>query len=887
MAGRNSNLNNNANSNRRGPTPSSLTVPSSQSPHLAPSPHVKQTISVEEWERKAPLSDLQLRSVEKVAKAGEIVPLPLKFVEDLDSRSNPSTPIPGRPTNKYLTQHVKDISRPGTPGSPGTPRGIVGGLPHALHPTHPVQTPQQFYDWFALIDRSVAHSQEAHYRAHLASLDSHLGVCDLLLQRIEEIETDVEGMLEGWRGVEEGGKSLKGACERLLEERDNLLALMEDIGSHLDYFQELEHATRMLNHPGESLIFQPDFHYMVERVDICIDFLKAHRHYREAEVYLLRFQQCMTRAMTLIKMNFVGSLRALSSEISKRIIENDVSSTAQHHLLYTRFRTVATKVGPLLAELERRAQAYPDELGSLLAECHSAYFSTRRSLLVPRIMEEIKGLDPGRSELVELTRSGCSYLKQLCTDEFNLYREFFSTAQGQLYQYLETLCDLLYDDLRPRILHEPRLTVLCEVCTVLQALMVLDATSTSSAHSAASSSATSSDDDEDDSDQESDEDESIGKRLHTGHLLKMVLQDAQTRLFFKAQAVVQSEIRHYVPSVEDLKWPDILVDASKPPSSALLQEKQSTSQIFQNVPALERQDLWYPTLRRTVWVLSQLRDFVKPAIFEDIAQEALGVCRVSLLNASDAIMAQQQQGREKVLDSALFLVRHLLILKEVLASLEFGGLSAPTLVGAGGGMTETLTNMFNRTTSLLPEGLFASLGVTRGPESDLRGVRIEIDQSLRKACEDVIAGAANPVSEPLEAWVVRAKSLRGEASSTRPVSTAAPPPTASREPIATAGANSQALEAHFLESLQRDLRSGVARVKLYLEDERTVKILLEHVVDRISDVYERFGDSMFTAKSSGAGSGEGLDILSSSRLKDMLKEACGDSGPGLLASSSS
>lgn len=50
---------------------------------------------------------------------------------------------------------------------------------------------------------------------------------------------------------------------------------MEDIGSHLEYFQELEHATRMLNHPGESLIFQTDFHYMVERVDICIEFLKG------------------------------------------------------------------------------------------------------------------------------------------------------------------------------------------------------------------------------------------------------------------------------------------------------------------------------------------------------------------------------------------------------------------------------------------------------------------------------------------------------------------------------------------------------------------------------------------------------------------------------------
>jgi hypothetical protein len=28
--------------------------------------------------------------------------------------------------------------------------------------------------------------------------------------------------LEGWRGVEEGGKNLQGACERLLQERVRL-----------------------------------------------------------------------------------------------------------------------------------------------------------------------------------------------------------------------------------------------------------------------------------------------------------------------------------------------------------------------------------------------------------------------------------------------------------------------------------------------------------------------------------------------------------------------------------------------------------------------------------------------------------------------------------------
>ena len=36
------------------------------------------------------------------------------------------------------------------------------------------------------------------------------------------------------------------------------------------------------------------------------------------------------------------------------------------------------------------------------SKCHAAYFSARKGLLVPRLVEEIRGLDPARTELVEL-----------------------------------------------------------------------------------------------------------------------------------------------------------------------------------------------------------------------------------------------------------------------------------------------------------------------------------------------------------------------------------------------------------------------------------------------------------------------------------------------------
>lgn len=54
------------------------------------------------------------------------------------------------------------------------------------------------------------------------------------------------------------------------------MEMTEAIGQRLQYFQELESATRMLNHPGESLVLQVDFLYMVERVDLCIEYFKHH-----------------------------------------------------------------------------------------------------------------------------------------------------------------------------------------------------------------------------------------------------------------------------------------------------------------------------------------------------------------------------------------------------------------------------------------------------------------------------------------------------------------------------------------------------------------------------------------------------------------------------------
>ena len=78
----------------------------------------------------------------------------------------------------------------------------------------------------------------------------------------------------------------------------------------------------------------------------------------------------------------------------------------------------------------------------------------------------------------------------------------------------------------------------------------------------------------------------------------MVLQDAQTRLFFKAQSVIQSEIRYYMPTAQDLAYPDKLVGkfrffflsqtfsetrvaAQGTPTGYRIREEQSFSRLFE------------------------------------------------------------------------------------------------------------------------------------------------------------------------------------------------------------------------------------------------------------------------------------------------------------------
>lgn len=288
-------------------------------------------------------------------------------------------------------------------------------------------------------------------------------------------------------------------------------------------------------------------------------------------------------------------------------------------------------------------------------------------------------MDPSNSDLVKLARSGCAYLRNVCMSEWTLFRDFFAySGQEEVYRYLETMCDYLYDSLRPRILHETKLEVLCELCNVLQALIALDGDEG---------------DDEVVDDQQEGESEGLALRgmrkgdatitedsfdftlansstarranqsgnlaeedgllpppgsLRFSELLSTVLQDTQTRLVFRAQYVIESEVLHYSPKPEDLDYPGKLQKKRKAMALSKGKGRESKTALSlsqwqkehggQNamgiveedgvvefkLPPEEVMEDWYPTLRKTLWILSKLHSYVNvsPANSSDVEDVA-------------------------------------------------------------------------------------------------------------------------------------------------------------------------------------------------------------------------------------------------------------------------
>jgi hypothetical protein len=424
----------------------------------------------------------------------------------------------------------------------------------------------------------------------------------------------LSSLSDSFKVVEAQTDAFRTQCEGLIEDQKRITKLADDMEQNLRYYLYLEPTTKRLNAPGAGKIVRGnEFVEMLANLDSCLEYMQAHAKHREAETYRSRYRLLLTRALTLIRVHFTEALREIAADVAKRIADRQLNDTTMSALLYAKFRVGAPELKAIGMEIQKRAVlpvgAAPGaeaEYQSLMNELYQSYSTTRGRLILPIVTKKIGEIAQAPStstDLVAFARSSISYIRGICFDECDLWREWFE-GDGGLYDFLEAVCEPLYDHLRPRTIHETQILKLCELCTMIQTRYM---------------------------EEEEEEDSPIeANKLDFSIIVHPALEDAQNRLVFLSLAILRDDIERYKPKPEDLEYPrksakqnttggrsnqPVLSGKKQPKTEApptSLQPKTPTvvedddpdSRWSFNTDAAYKD--WYPTLRKAIWLLSKI-----------------------------------------------------------------------------------------------------------------------------------------------------------------------------------------------------------------------------------------------------------------------------------------
>ncbi|XP_062521592.1 conserved oligomeric Golgi complex subunit 3-like isoform X2 [Corticium candelabrum] len=582
-----------------------------------------------------------------------------------------------------------------------------------------IETAQQFFAWYQRVE--VAHSQqeESKYTSCIEQLTEYRKHCDTVLQGVSATLERLEEMQKQQLAVSTKTNALHEACDQLLQDQTKLVNVAESIRSKLAYFDEVEELSQKLNSSTFS-VSDPTFVPKLTRMDECIAFLASHPSFKELPVYQVRFQQCLHRALSLIRVHVVNQLKGITQQVqpTKGVIVHHTDSAFT--LYYGKFRTVAPRIKSLMEQVEQRCRV-DQQYMSLLQECQQCYVAQRQHLLIPTVTVTLQMLlkEHNRDHCL-LFRGGCSFMVRLCQDEHQLYYHFFSLHSAALESLLDSLSCLLYDVLRPHIIHIHHLETLAELCSILKVEMLEDHVQQKPAELSV-----------------------------FGSVVAQMLEDIQERLVYRAQLYVNTDIKSYNPSPGDLAYPEKLQVEMKTSKGKRGSTSLESGSEGYDLAAADQPGMWYPTLRRTLMCLSKLYRCINKPIFEGIAQEALAECIQSLKVASNAIVS-----KKSAIDGQLFLIKHLLILKEQIAPFDVTfavkevSLDFTKLRVAAKGLLSQGSRLF----ALNQQNAFLEFLLEGQPQltENYLDSKKDVDNQLKRLCEEFIETVSHFLAESLK-----------------------------------------------------------------------------------------------------------------------------------------
>ncbi|CAE8658236.1 unnamed protein product, partial [Polarella glacialis] len=565
----------------------------------------------------------------------------------------------------------------------------------------------------AEVSRMRRRASQASWQRGLLWLRQLQGSCR---DAAEELNQLLAGLTELEQQHQEVGKksaTLRRLCEAGLSRQDQLGSFADGISQRLEVLGSAAEIARVLDRGDELLAAPAELASLLDRLEESAAYTESRYDFSEAKSCLNQFDHLRTRACIMLRANLQRGLERAESQVQELLWELSEESSVDTQIFYTAFQVAAPSFRPLMAILRQRMGSHV-QYAATLEELEAFMASLRIRLVGDVVAAHLTSLleDPhvaAQSQLAKVVRQTGSYMLDTASRELRCFEAFFEVRHPQdaLKRLLEHLGGLFYETTKVAVLEAQSSSAVLEMVEVIRTDLL----------------------------------EPYQQQVATLEpALTAVLRllcDAQQRLgvLARKELALGLEGGSSVVDPRDLDYP---------------------AALFQAVGSGLRPGR-LPALDRSLSVLATTYHVLEASAFEALAREAVSCCVASLQRVARHLAQRSLQSHWashllRLLDAQLFLIRHLLVLREQIAAFEYDTLAA------GGGSSSSSSRSSGASGPFLSAFSQISSSQLRRSQA-MRNSFIESE--LESSCEAVVIELAALLCRPLALHRAKAPSGQG------------------------------------------------------------------------------------------------------------------------------
>lgn len=478
---------------------------------------------------------------------------------------------------------------------------------------------------------------------HLQDLGGAVcGELSAMLARVDELDSAV-------REVVRKTAFLHQRCEQKICDQARLAEVIQAIEQRLAAFSQVTKVSQTLD-VGTVLSSPSDFGAMLDQLDGAVVYMETHYDFSDAKASLHQLDSLRNRACNVLRSSLQRSLERAEAQVEQQLWEDSEQGSVETQVFFTPFMAIAPGFRPLTGLVRRRALVHKTYSGAI-EDLELLYASVRWRLLRPSVEAHLRSVIEGhlpQDQLADAIRDTAAYIINVSQLERQCFGAFFEPGAPQLAleALLGELSSAFNKVLNPETLSPASLGAMREAAECLQAEFLEPVGRAQQGVGA-------------------DPALMAVRRLH---------EELLAALIARARREVSLHVVGHKPSDQELDYPALLLP---------------DDEASDKTRVAHRDRGWYPTLGNTLSILAKTYRVLGPEIFEGLACEAVDACVSSLKKAASLIEQRPLPDpphnlgfQAQRLDSLLFLIKHLLILKEQVAAFEHD--DAVGLSDAGG-----------------------------------------------------------------------------------------------------------------------------------------------------------------------------------------------------------